>query len=42
MKQMVFATNNIHKLNEVREILSGITEITGLTDICCYEDIPET
>jgi XTP/dITP diphosphohydrolase len=39
---MVFATNNVHKLNEVREILSGITDIAGLSDIHCDEDIPET
>jgi len=38
---MVFATNNEHKLREIRQILGDKTEIQGLSDIGCAEDIPE-
>lgn len=38
---MVFATNNEHKLREIRQILGDKTEIQGLSDIGCTEDIPE-
>lgn len=41
--QIVFATNNAHKLAEIRSILSG-TGITvlSLEEIGCHDDIPET
>ena len=43
MKQnLVFATNNEHKLKEVREIIDGSFQILSLKDIGCAEDIPET
>lgn len=42
MKTLVFATNNLHKLEEVRNILGKGFHITGLKDIGCTEDIPET
>ena len=42
MKTIVFATNNSHKLEEVRAIVSGEINIIGLSDINCYDDIPET
>ncbi len=42
MKKIVFATNNIHKLEEIRNILNGEYEILSLKDINCFEDIPET
>ncbi len=42
MKQLVFATNNKHKLEEVTEILGDSVNLSGLTDIGCHEDIPET
>lgn len=42
MRQIVFATNNQHKLQEMREIVSGKLEILSLADIGCHEDIPET
>ncbi len=42
MKKLVFATNNPHKLQEVREILSGQYEVVGLKDIGFTGDIPET
>ena len=40
--KLVFATNNRHKLDEVRKITSGYTEIVSLSEINCHEDIPET
>ena len=40
--KIVFATNNQHKLEEVRGILSSQFDIMSLTDIGCHEDIPET
>ena len=42
MLQLVFATNNAHKLDEVRAILQGTgLEILSLNDIQCHEEIPE-
>ena len=40
--KIVFATNNQHKLQEVRQILGDAFEVVGLKDIGCTEDIPET
>lgn len=40
--KIVFATNNAHKLQEVRQILGDRFEVVGLADIGCHEDIPET
>ena len=40
--KLVFATNNAHKLKEVRQILGDDFEVLGLADIGCHEDIPET
>lgn len=41
--RIVFATNNAHKLDEVRDILRGTgLEVLSLGDINCHEDIPET
>lgn len=42
MKKIVFATNNPHKLLEIRSMLKGKYEIVSLADIGCFEDIPET
>lgn len=42
MKKIVFATNNAHKLQELRQMLGDRYEILGLADIGCHEDIPET
>lgn len=39
--KLVFASNNAHKLQEVRAILSD-HEILSLEDIGCHADIPET
>ena len=41
-KKIVFATNNAHKLQELRQMLGYSYEILGLADIGCHEDIPET
>ena len=40
--KIVFATNNTHKLSEIRQILGSDFEILSLNDINCHEDIPET
>lgn len=40
--KIVFATNNAHKLDEVRNILGAGFEVVSLADIGCTEDIPET
>ena len=40
--KIVFASNNSHKLNEVRSMIQKFFEVRGLKDIGCYEDIPET
>ena len=42
MRRLVFATNNDHKLRELREILSAEFELLSLNDINCSDDIPET
>lgn len=42
MKRLVFATNNPHKLREVREMAGDSLEILSLADIGCHDDIPET
>lgn len=41
--KLVFATNNKHKLDEVRKITSRHpVEIVSLAEINCFDDIPET
>jgi XTP/dITP diphosphohydrolase len=39
---MIFATNNNHKLEEVRDILGDSYQLLSLKDMNCTEDIPET
>ncbi|MCR5316547.1 MAG: non-canonical purine NTP diphosphatase [Bacteroidaceae bacterium] len=39
---LVFATNNAHKLEEVRTIIGNKFEIRSLEDINCKVDLPET
>lgn len=41
MKDLIMATNNAHKLAEVRQILGNRFNVKGLKDIGCEEDIPE-
>lgn len=40
-RKLVFATNNAHKLEEVREVVGDSFEILSLQDIGCYDDIAE-
>ena len=40
--KLVFATNNKHKLQEVRDIVGDRVEVLSLADIGCYDDILET
>ena len=40
--KIVFATNNQHKLDEIRSILGNKFEVVSLAEIGCHEDIPET
>lgn len=40
--QLVFATNNLNKLNEVKALIPSHIELLSLKDIGCLEDIPET
>ena len=40
--KLVFATNNKHKLQEVRDIVGDRVEVLSLSDINCNDDIPET
>lgn len=42
MKKLVFATNNAHKLSEVRAMVGDTFEILSLEDLGCHDDIPET
>lgn len=40
--KLVFATNNKHKLEEMKAILGNRVELLSLSDIGCRDDIPET
>jgi XTP/dITP diphosphohydrolase len=42
MRTIVFATNNSHKLEEVRGIVSDKIHLVSLKDINCFDEIPET
>ncbi len=42
MTNLVFATNNRHKVDEVNHKLNGLFSIETLQEIGCDEDIPET
>lgn len=42
METLIMATNNEHKLREIRQILGDKYEVKGLKEIGCLEDIPET
>ena len=42
MKDIVFATNNEHKLSELRQIMAGKYNVLSLADVGCHDDIPET
>lgn len=40
--QLVFATNNPNKLKEVQSLLPEHIKLLSLSDIGCFEDVPET
>lgn len=40
--KLVFATHNQNKFKEVQALMPGHIELSSLTDIGCYDDIPET
>ncbi len=42
MQQLVFATNNAHKLEEVKAKIGDKVQLLSLNTIGCYDDIPET
>jgi XTP/dITP diphosphohydrolase len=42
MIELVFATNNRHKLSEVQQMVGNKFKIVSLAEIGCLEDIPET
>ena len=42
MIQLAFATNNAHKLEEVRAVVGNKFHIRTLADLGCTDDIPET
>jgi XTP/dITP diphosphohydrolase len=40
--RLCFATNNQHKVSEVRHALIGSIELLTLSEINCFEELPET
>jgi XTP/dITP diphosphohydrolase len=42
MHQLVFATNNQHKIEEVAEKIAGQIKLLSLNDIGCFDEIEET
>lgn len=42
MQQLVFATNNTHKLEEIADKIAGKIQLLSLNDIGCFDDIAET
>ena len=42
MIELVFATNNQHKLNELSKLAGDKFHLLSLKDILCFDDIPET
>jgi XTP/dITP diphosphohydrolase len=40
--QLVFATANKNKVNEIQSLIPDSINLLGLTDIACSEEIPET
>ncbi|WP_204345655.1 non-canonical purine NTP diphosphatase [Psychroserpens algicola] len=40
--QLVFATHNLNKLKEVQRLIPEHIKLISLSDIGCFEDIPET
>ncbi|MBO4587120.1 MAG: RdgB/HAM1 family non-canonical purine NTP pyrophosphatase [Bacteroidales bacterium] len=42
MRRLIFASNNKHKLTEIRAALAGIAEVVSLAEVGLEGDIPET
>lgn len=42
VSEIVFATNNAHKLSELRAVAGDSLKVLSLADIDCHDDIPET
>ena len=42
MKNLLFATNNQHKLTEIRQILQPVYNISSLAEIGCTDELSET
>ncbi len=42
MKEICVASNNVHKLKEIKEILGESYRLLSLSDIGCLEEIPES
>jgi XTP/dITP diphosphohydrolase len=40
--RLCFASNNAHKLDEIRPLLPANVELVSLNDIGCHEELPET
>lgn len=40
--KLVFATNNQHKLHEIKQLIGSSIQLLSLADIDCNDDIPET
>ncbi len=40
--ELVFATNNRHKLQEIQQLLGNTIKLLSLRDINCFDEIPET
>lgn len=40
--ELVFATNNQHKIKEISPLINGSFRLLSLNDIKCFEEIPET
>jgi XTP/dITP diphosphohydrolase len=41
MEQLIFATNNLHKLTEVKSMLQGLYHVVGMAEAGITDDIPE-
>ena len=40
--KIVFATNNLNKLSEIKLLLQDRVEVLSLKDINCFQELPET
>lgn len=40
--RLCFASNNAHKLDEIRPLLPATVQLVSLADIGCHEELPET